>query len=156
MAMIRNERPWRLLVGLALAAGAGWWLAPAGPASGPDAVKLRRDDWRGAVALRRADLTGAAVEVPLAPYWGPLLPKAGPAASAPGSDEPGWRLAGLFGRGAEKRVLLVFTDPAQQPKFLKTGDKLPNGHKIALIHDNDISVRNKAQTYRLPVQRVEP
>jgi hypothetical protein len=143
-------------MGLVLAAGAGWWLAPSVPNMGPDTVKLRRDDWRGAVTLRRSDLTSAAVEVPVAPYWGPLLPKVGAAASAPGSEEPGWRLAGLFGRGDEKRVLLAFSDPSQLPKFLKTGDKLPNGHKIALIHDNDIIVRNKAQTYRLPVQRVEP
>jgi hypothetical protein len=73
---------------------------------------------------------------------------------APAPD-PRWRLAGIFGRGAERGVLVAFSAAGKPPQRLHAGDTLPSGHRIERIEEREICIRIGSRLYRLGVERVE-
>ncbi|MBA4344751.1 MAG: hypothetical protein C0423_21630 [Methylibium sp.] len=134
---------------LALAA---WLLAPDEPQSSAVIVRAQRDSWNPGSALRRPVLSAQAIEVGGASVWGVQPQRAGTTASATPEDSR-WRIAGLFGRGAERRVLIEYLAPGKAPHYLKTGDKLPSGHRITSVSDREVCVQIGKRAYRFAVQR---
>lgn len=141
---------------IAVLALAGWWLAPPGPEQTGPVVRAKRDDWSTAELLRRPNLSGAAVEVAGAGMWGAQTSAPGRGAEKAVIEDPRWRVAGLYGRGAERRALIAYVSPSKNPQYLKVGDLLPSGHKIVSIHDSEVCVLIGKRAYRIPVQRTEP
>jgi hypothetical protein len=145
-------RQWLLLVvGASLL---GWFAAPL-PGAVPEAVQARRDDWRPTALPVLRQQTQAAVDVATAGYWGaPAV--ADTAASTPAAPEdPRWRLAGLFGSGKERHVIVTFNAASKPPSYLKTGDKLPSGHRIVNIDDNEVCIQVGKRVLRLAVERLD-
>lgn len=134
------------------AAVAGAMLVPSEPDPSAPLVRSQRDEWNGQEMLRRPSLTTQAMEVASSGIWGVQSQKQDAAASAPPEDKR-WRIAGLFGRGAERRALVEFLAPGKAPQYLKAGDALPSGHKIASISDRDVCVQIGKRAYRFAVQR---
>lgn len=140
---------------LALAAGViGWLLVPVEPEQTASIVRSQRDDWSGQEVLRRPSLTTQAMEVASAGLWGVQSQRQEAMASAPPEDTR-WRIAGLFGQGAERRALVVFLATGKAPQYVKVGDTLPSGHKIASISDRDVCVQIGKRAYRVAVQRAD-
>lgn len=52
---------------------------------------------------------------------------------------PNWYITGVVQRGDKTQVIVQF-DGEQQPRFLKIGDTLPGGGKLAWVRDNAIGV----------------
>jgi hypothetical protein len=142
---------------LALAfAVAGWLLAPAAVLNTGQLVRAQRDDWTMVDTLRRPSLSATVVEVAAAGIWGVQSKNPStPAAGVPAEDVR-WRVAGLYGRGDERRALVVFSSSSKSPQYLKVGDVLPTGQKITSIRGNEICVQIGKRAYRFPVQRSEP
>jgi hypothetical protein len=137
-----------------LALFGGWILAPL-----PDAVvapvQARQDASRPVESPRRPDLMSAAVEVGAAPFWGAAPEAKGTSApDTPPPPDPGWRLAGTFGRGAERRVIVTFRAEGRRDQLVGIGEALPSGHKIMSISDTEVCVRIGKQGYRLAIERV--
>jgi hypothetical protein len=149
---VSNNPFWRR-VGWAAAAAAllGAWVAPL-PDPAPALVKPRSDAWTLSSMPRVFDQTVLAVNVLNAPYWGSV---AGPAAAAPSppAPDPGWRLAGIFGQGSERGVLVEFAAEGKPPLRLRAGDALPSGHRIQRIQEREICVRVGGRLLRLGVER---
>lgn len=142
---------------LALAfAVAGWLLAPTTAVNTGQIVRAQRDDWSNVDLLRRPSLSAAVVEVAAASIWGAQSQHSSTPAAGAESEDKRWRVAGLYGRGDERRALIVFSNSSKKPQYLKVGDVLPTGQKITSISDNEICVQIGKRAYRLPVQRSEP
>ena len=52
---------------------------------------------------------------------------------------PNWYITGVVQRGDKTQVIVQF-DGEKQPRFLKIGDTLPGGGKLAWVRDNAIGV----------------
>jgi hypothetical protein len=142
---------WRAVAWSAVAAAVlGWFLAPQ-PEPAAALVKVRNDRWELPALPRVFDQTTLAANVLGAPYWGAPLSAA--VASAPPAD-PRWRLAGIFGQGQERGVLIEFIAEGRSPLRLRAGDALPSGHRIERIDEREVCVRIGARLYRLGVERV--
>lgn len=139
-------------VGWAAAAAAvvGWFLVPP-PEPAAALVKPRSERWELPALPRVFDQTTLAANVLGAPYWG------GPAnpgvVSAPLAD-PRWRLAGIYGQGRERGVLVEFVADGKPPLRLRVGDALPSGHRIEKIEEREVCVRIGPRLYRLGVERI--
>jgi hypothetical protein len=133
-----------------VAALAGWFAAPL-PGDAPLLVKPRRDVWVMAPLPRVMDQTTLAAQVMGAPYWGAA--PAGQAVAAAQVVDPRWRLAGIFGAGKERRVLVEFLAEGRPPQRLAVGEALPSGHRITSIGEREICVRIGDRSYRLGVER---
>lgn len=138
----------RLALAAFAALGLGWLLAP--PLAEPPAiVQARRDAWElPALPMPRDQLT-LAVQLAGSPIWGP--DEAKKAAEAPFEDLR-WRLAGLYGRGRQGGVLVLFEDPNKPAQRLKVGDKLPDGRVLESVENNQIVVREKKKRSQIGVE----
>lgn len=84
----------------------------------------------------REELAGSAM-------WG-VAPNAGLTAAAgttPQETGPAWTLAGVFMKDDRREVVLRFAGDAQPPKFLREGDTLPDGSRVARIERDRIELR---------------
>lgn len=141
-----------LLLACVAAALLGWYVGPAEPPPEP-LVQARRDAWQLAPLPLPSDGTTLAVQVAAAAMWGPEAKPPAAAASAPENDR--WRLAGLYGRGKQGGVLVIFQDPAKPPLRLKVGDKLPTGEVIVAVEGNEVAVRKGKKVERFGVEQRE-
>jgi hypothetical protein len=143
-------RPWMrwMLAALAALALGAWW-APPLPVSAP-LVSASRDEWRLPALPRRPDQTTLAALVNAAAFWGDA--GQAKAASGPPADTR-WRIAGVFGSGNERAVLVQFRDPARAAQRLKVGEALPTGHRIESIDATRVCIRIGKKTYWVGVER---
>jgi hypothetical protein len=86
-----------------------------------------------------------------APYWGAPVAREAAASAAP--EDPRWRIAAVYGRGAERGVLVEFAAAGKPPLRLKPGDKLPSGHRITNIGEREVCIEIGKRSYRLGVER---
>lgn len=145
----------RLIVLLASGFALGWISVPE---VAPDAILVQPK--RPAVAVpawRPPGESGVDALLPAvmtAPFWG-----AGPTASvalpAPPPPESRWRVAGVFGIGANRKLRVEFRNPARAGETLKVGDKLPSGHVITRINERTFCVDIEGTSYTLGVERSE-
>lgn len=138
--------------GLLLAAGLGALLAPPlEPA--PAEATARQDAWTPPALPRKPDQAAQALALVSSPLFEPEAKTAAAqtAATAPPPDER-WRVAGLLGRGSERRALISYADPAKPAETLKVGDKLPSGHRIHRIDDGAVCVQVGRKILRIGVQ----
>ena len=145
----------RLVFLLAAGFAVGWFAAP--PTS-PEVqlVQPRRPAaalpaWQPPVEAQAAALLPA---VATAPFWGATAPSAAAPPAPPGPDLR-WRVAGVFGMGAQRKLRVEFRNPARQPMTLKVGDKLPSGHVITRIDERTYCVEIEGASYTLGVERSE-
>lgn len=134
----------------AAAAILGWFLVPALDADST-LVKGRDDRWELPALPRVFDQTSLAANVLAAPYWGAQPSLANPA--APVAD-PRWRVAGIFGDGTRRAVLIEFLVEGKAPLRLGVGDALPSGHRIERIDEREVCIRIGTRLYRLGVERI--
>ncbi|MDG0855385.1 DNA utilization family protein [Roseateles puraquae] len=143
----------RQLLTIYAAAGLlGWYAGPAEPPAEP-LVQARRDAWQLVTLPLASDGTTLAVQVAGAPVWGAEAKP--PAAAASAAENDRWRIAGLYGRGKQGGVLVLFQDPAKPPQRLKVGDKLPTGELIQAVEGNEVIVRKGKKVERFGVEQRE-
>lgn len=145
---------WRGMAWTAAAAALlGWWLAPP-PEPAATLVRPRTDSWTLPALPRVFDQTSLAANVLGAHYWGaPAAKVVSGLAEAPSVD-PRWRVAGIFGQGAGRGVLVEFMAAGKPPLRLVAGDALPSGHRIERIDEREFCIRIGARLYRLGVERI--
>ena len=144
----------RLAILLVAGFAIGWFVAPLPPPE-QSLVQARRPAlvlpaWQPPVETQAAALLST---VATAPFWG--LPAARSAAPAPPGPDLRWRVAGLFGVGAQRKLRVEFRDRARQPMTLKVGEKLPSGHVITRIDERTYCVEIEGASYTLGVERSE-
>ena len=143
---------WRAwLAGSAVAALAGWFVAPE-PDQQIALVQARSDRWELAPLPRRSDQTGLAAAVAGAAFWGDA---GAPAAVTTPPEDPRWRVAAVYGHGQQLGALIMFAAPNKPPLRLQVGDLLPSGHRISSIGEREICIQIGKQTRRLGVQRID-
>jgi len=137
----------RLLVA-AFAFALGWLLAP----SNDDAtaiVQARRDAWTLPDLPRKPDLAGQGLSI----VNSPLFEREVQVSQAPAAvDDARWRVAGIFGRGLERKVLISFASPNKAVVYLRVGEQLPSGHRIMKIENSEVCVQVGKKTLRLGVE----
>lgn len=123
--------------------GAGWLLSPAPPTE-PPLVQPRKQDWRLPDLLPRLDQAGRAIGLASSPIFEPeaALVAAAQAAAAAQAEDKRWRVAGIFGRGNERKVLISFVTAGKPPLRLGVGDKVPSGERITRIMDGEVLIRD--------------
>ncbi|RTL43528.1 MAG: hypothetical protein EKK53_09805 [Burkholderiales bacterium] len=126
--------PWLML---AAAFGGGWLLAPA-PAADAPLVSARRDAWRLPDLPRRPDQAAKAIGLAASPVF---EQEAAQAVAAGPAEDKRWRVAGFFGRGSERKVLISFAAAAKPSLRLAVGDKVPSGERITKIEDGVVMIR---------------
>lgn len=131
--------PWVLL---AVAFGLGWLVAPA-PDADPSLVQARKEGWTLPDLPQRPDQAGRAIGLAGSPIFEPetALMAAAVADAAAKAEDRRWRVAGVFGRGQERKVLISFVAAGKAPLRLAVGDKVPSGERITQIHDGEVLVR---------------
>lgn len=128
--------PWVLLP---IAVGLGWLAAPA-PESEPSLVQARKESWKLPDLPRRPDQAGRAIALAASPIFEPEAAVLAAAAAAQAEDRR-WRVAGIFGRGTERKALISFVAAGKAPLRLAVGDKVPSGERITLIRDGEVLIR---------------
>jgi hypothetical protein len=143
-------KPWTrwLLAGLSAFALGAWW-SPAVPERVP-LVASSRDQWRITPLPRRPDQTTQVAMVNGAAFWGDAGRPKEPDAPLPDAR---WRIAGVFGVGADRTALVQFGDPARPAQRVKVGESLPSGHRIVNIEQGRVCVLIGKKTYWLGVER---
>jgi hypothetical protein len=126
--------PWAVV---AAAFGAGWLLAPA-PSADAALVSVRRDAWRLPDLPRRPDQAAKAIGLASSALFEPEVSQA--VAAGPAEDKR-WRVAGFFGRGGERKVLISFAAAGKPALRLAVGDKVPSGERITKIEDGVVLIR---------------
>lgn len=116
-------------------------------------VKPRKEQWNPLELPRRPELTGVGLAMVTSPLFEPeaQIAAAAAAAAAPPEDLR-WRVAGLLRRDKEPSVLVNFLAQSKPAQVLRIGDKLPSGHTITRIDDNEICVQLGKKNYRLGVE----
>lgn len=139
-----------LLVGIAVAAAAGWFIVPQ-PEPPSTIVQVRRAAWGLAELPPRPDLLGAAARVAVAPFWGaperqePVIP----------GEDTRWRVAAVFGGRGALKLRIEFRNPRRPPVFLSVGSQLPSGHRIVEINEREYCVEIDGARYRFPIESLE-
>jgi len=131
--------PWLLA---AAALGLGWLIAPAPDADAP-LVQARKDGWKLPDLPQRPDHASRAMTLAASPIFEPeaaVLAAAAADAAAKAEDKR-WRVAGVFGRGQERKVLISFVAAGKAPLRLAVGDKVPSGERITRIQDGEVLIR---------------
>lgn len=123
----------------AVAVGLGWLLAP-GTAPETAVVGVRREVWRLPELPQRADQAAKAIGLAASPIFEPEAAVLAAAAAAKTEDRR-WRVAGIFGRGQERKVLISFVAAGKAPLKLAVGDKVPSGERITRIQDGEVLIR---------------
>ena len=143
----------RLLMLLVAAFAIGWYTVST-PTAEPELIRPKRPD------MMLPDVPGPGVpspslaaQVATAPFWGAPPPSA--AAPAPPPPDMRWRVSGVFGMGANRKLRVEFRDPARPPVTLKAGEKLPSGHVITRIDERTYCVDIEGASYTLGVERSE-
>lgn len=131
--------PWVLL---AVAFGLGWLMAPA-PDADASLVQPRKEAWRLPDLPQRPDQTGKAIGLAASPIFEPeaALAAAAAADAAAKAEDRRWRVAGIFGRGQERKALISFAVAGKPPLRLAVGDKVPSGERITQIQDGEVLIR---------------
>lgn len=131
--------PWVLVT---VAFGLGWLLAP-GPQADAALVQARKDGWRLPDLPQRADQASRAIGLAASPIFEPEagLAAAAAADAAAKAEDRRWRVAGIFGRGAERKVLITFAAAGKPALRLAVGDKVPSGERITFIQDGEVRIR---------------
>lgn len=131
--------PWVLL---AAAFGVGWLLAP-GPQADAPLVQPRKEQWRLPDLPQRPDDASRAIGLAGSPIFEPeaALVAAAAAEAAAKAEDRRWRVAGFFGRGRERKVLITFAAAGKPALRLAVGDKVPSGERITLIQDGEVRIR---------------
>lgn len=129
--------PWILL---AIAFGVGWLLAPA-PGAETTLVQARKGGWRLPDMPPRSDQAGRAIGLASSPVFEREAPVVAAAAASEPAEDRRWRVAGVFGRGLERKVLISFASAAKAPVRLAVGDKVPSGERITSIVDGEVLIR---------------
>ena len=144
----------RLLLLLAAAFAIGWFGVPA-PQPEVLLVQPRRSTPAPATWQLPGEPQASALmpSVMTAPFWG-AQPTA-TAVVAPPAPDMRWRVAGVFGVGANRKIRIEFRDPARPPLTLKVSDKLPSGHVITRIDERTYCVDIEGASYTLGVERSE-
>lgn len=127
---------------MALAAfGIGWLAAPSAEPAGT-VVQARKDRWQLPDLPQRPDHVARAMALAASPMFEPEATQAVAAAQAAAQAEDlRWRAAGVFGRGHERKVLIVFAAAGKAPVRLAVGDKVPSGERITQIREGEVLIR---------------
>lgn len=120
----------------------GWLIAPS-PVDEMPLVQPRKESWILPDLPTRSDQAGRAIGLAASPIFEPeaVLVAAAAAAAAAKAEDKRWRVAGIFGRGRERKVLISFATPGKPPLRLAVGDKVPSGDPITRITDGEVLVR---------------
>lgn len=129
--------PWVLLL---VAFGLGWLIAPAPDADAP-LVQARKEGWRLPDLPQRPDQASRAIGLAGSPIFEPEATLLAAADGATKAEDRRWRVAGMFGRGQERKVLISFAAAGKAPLRLAVGDKVPSGERITQIHDGEVRIR---------------
>lgn len=131
--------PW-ILFPIALGLG---WLLPSASDDDAALVQSRRDAWSLPNLPQRQDQAGRAIGLAASPIFEPeaTLVAAQAAAAAAKAEDKRWRVAGVVGRGSERKVLIMFVAAGKPPQRLAVGDKVPSGERITQIHDGEVLIR---------------
>lgn len=127
---------WGLIVG---AFGLGWVFSGGAPES-PSLVAARRNVWDLPDLPVRRDQAERAIALAGSPIFEPEAAVLAATAAAK-ADDKRWRVAGVYGRGQERRVLIGFALASKPPLRLGVGDKVPSGEPITQIHDGEVLIR---------------
>lgn len=127
---------WGLIVG---SFGLGW-LFSGGALESPSLVLARRDVWELPDLPVRRDQAERAIALAGSPIFEPEAAVLAAAAAAKAEDKR-WRVAGIYGRGLERRVLISFALASKSPLRLGVGDKVPSGEPITQIRDGEVLIR---------------
>jgi hypothetical protein len=122
--------------------GLGWMTAPMPDAEAPP-VQARKEGWKLPDLPQRPDHASRAMALAGSPIFEPeaaVLAAAAANAAAKAEDRR-WRVAGVFGRGQERKVLISFVAAGKAPLRLAVGDKVPSGERITQIHDGEVLIR---------------
>jgi hypothetical protein len=138
------------LAAMAVAAAAGWLLAPELPPAAA-LVRSTRDDWQLPALPRRPSLAATTVLVQSAEYWGAPEATVATAAAPPVSQR--WRIAGVFGLAGNRGVVIQFDAPNKPDLHLRVGDKLPSGDRIVSISSAEVCVQVGRRQLRLAIER---
>lgn len=146
----QDLRRWGLAV--LVVAGLGWWLGE--PAPQGAMVGLRKtQSWALPELPRWVTSAGTPVLIAQASFWDRGLVAAPVEAAAPVDDR--WRFAGVLGAGADRKVLVAFSDQNKPPQLFKLGESLPGGHKITRIDDRSVCVALGKRSYTLAIERLD-
>jgi hypothetical protein len=131
--------PW-VLFPVALAIG---WLASGPPQSDAPLVQARRDAWELPSLPPRESDAGRAIGLASSPIFEPeaVQQAAAAATAATAAEDRRWRVAGVVGRGGERKVLITFAMAGKPPLRLQVGDKVPTGERITQIQDGEVLIR---------------
>ncbi|MDR7334715.1 hypothetical protein [Roseateles asaccharophilus] len=131
--------PWILFP---IAAALGWLLSPATDEQ-TNLVQARREAWALPELPPRADQAGRAIGLAASPIFEPeaAVVAAAAAAAAAQAEDRRWRVAGIFGRDRERKVLISFVAAGKPPLRLGVGDKVPSGERITRIVDGEVLIR---------------
>ena len=134
-----KSMPWVLLLA---AFGLGWLIAPAPDADAP-LVQARKEGWSLPDLPQRPDQASRALGLAGSPIFEPeaALVAAAAADAAAKAEDRRWRVAGVFGRGLERKVLISFAAAGKPPLRLAVGDKVPSGERITHIQDGEVRIR---------------
>jgi hypothetical protein len=127
---------WGLLV---VVFGLGW-LVSGSTSESPSLVAARRDVWELPDLPARRDQAARAIALAGSPIFEPEAAVLAAAAAAKAEDKR-WRVAGIYGRGHERRVLIGFAVAGKPPLRLGVGDKVPSGELITQIRDGEVLIR---------------
>jgi hypothetical protein len=134
------------------AALAGWllvpllWPTPPRLARPPNA---RSAEWRLPDLPRKPDQAGLGLQMVGSPIFEPeaaVLAKAAP------PEDARWRVAGIFGSGKERTVLIEFRAPGKKPLRLRVGGELPSGERITKIENNEVVMKGDNGLVRIGVE----
>lgn len=124
-----------------IAFGLGWLLAPS-PESAGSVVQARRERWQLPDLPQRPDQVARAMALAGSPIFEPEATQAAAAAEAAAkAEDKRWRVAGVFARGAERKVLIEFAAAGKTPLRVGVGEKVPSGERITQIHDGEVLIR---------------
>jgi hypothetical protein len=126
--------------GLIVAAFGLGWLAAGGMPESSSLVAARRDVWELPDLPARRDQAERAIALAGSPIFEPEAAVLAAAAAAKAEDKR-WRVAGIYGRGHERRVLIGFAVAGKPPLRLGVGDKVPSGEQITQIRDGEVLIR---------------
>jgi hypothetical protein len=132
-----KSMPW-VLLGVAL--GLGWIIAPAPDADTP-LVQARKEGWSLPDLPQRPDQASRALGLAGSPIFEPEAVSVAAAEAAAKVEDKRWRVAGVFGRGQERKVLISFAAADKAPLRLAVGDKVPSGERITYIQDGEVRIR---------------
>jgi len=145
-----------LMASLGASALAGWVLVPWLWSAQPRLARppgTRSAEWRMPDLPRKPDQAGLGLLMVTSPIF---EPEAAASAAAAQPEDPRWRIAGIFGSGRERTVLIDFLAPGKPSLRLRVGSRLPSGDRITRIEANEVCVQLGRKSHCVGVDYLVP